>query len=84
LKKRWTIEAHRKKISNIEVDFLARDPAGILHIVEVKSAGSWAVNVVSKKQLKRLKMASEILASREPVGLVILVVMREKIVPIRL
>src|SRR4051794_30415147 len=54
LKNRWTIEAHRKKVARVEVDFLARDPTGLLHIIEVKSAGALNRNIVSYKQQRRL------------------------------
>jgi Holliday junction resolvase-like predicted endonuclease len=84
LKKNWSIEAHRKKIAHVEIDFLARDSRGMLHIVEVKSAGAWDVGVLSENQQRRLFNVAEILSLREPIGLLVLVVEEECVTPIRL
>lgn len=70
-------------MAGVEVDFLARDRRGMLHIIEVKSAGALKVDVLSPKQLKRLERAALVLSQREPVGLVVLVVMSTAILPIR-
>jgi hypothetical protein len=61
------------------VDILARDSSGLLHIVEVKSEGSWIRNIVSKNQLSRLRRVAEILSQREPIELIALVVSGDQI-----
>jgi Holliday junction resolvase-like predicted endonuclease len=71
---KWSIEAQHASIAHVEVDFLARDPQGLLHIIEVKSAGALAFGVVSQKQLKRLERAASVLALKEPISLIALVV----------
>ena len=83
-KKNWSIEAHRIKIAHVEVDFLARSPGGMLHIIEVKSGGAWGVDVLSARQSARLARVAEVLAQSEPVGLIVLVVQGEVVTPIRL
>jgi len=62
------------RIAHVEVDFLARDPSGLLNIVEVKSSGMLNRGVVSHKQRERLFRVAKVLAEKEPVELVVLVV----------
>jgi Holliday junction resolvase-like predicted endonuclease len=74
LQNKWSIEARHASIAHVEVDFLARDPEGLLHIVEVKSQGAFAFGVLSEKQRRRLERAAQVLAEKEAVGLIALVV----------
>lgn len=62
------------RIARVEVDFLARDPSGLLHIIEVKSSGMLARGIVSHKQRERLFRVARVLAEKEPVELLVLVV----------
>lgn len=62
------------RIARVEVDFLARDPSGLLHIIEVKSSGMLERGIVSHKQRERLFRVARVLAEKEPVELLVLVV----------
>ena len=53
------------KIARVQVDILARDPQGLLTIVEVKSQSHLAH--LPRSQFLRLKRASLVLAGYEPV-----------------
>lgn len=75
----WCILAERKSIAGVEVDLLARDPAGVLHIVEVKSKGAASFGIVSGAQRKRLERVALTLAAREPIELVALVCEGERV-----
>jgi hypothetical protein len=80
----WLVESHRIRVVGVEVDFLARSPSGILHIIEVKSAGALDRGVLSQRQLMRLRNAASSLAQREPIGLLVLVVLgQDQILEIR-
>lgn len=70
----WSIEAHRVRIARVEVDLLARDPSGLLHIVEVKSDGSLPRGIVSQRQLQRLERVAKVIAEQEPIEMLVLVV----------
>jgi Holliday junction resolvase-like predicted endonuclease len=70
----WSIESNRVRIAHVEVDFLARDPSGLLYIIEVKSAGALARGIVSYRQRRRLERVAQVLAQKEPVMLLALVV----------
>ncbi len=72
----WEIVATNKKISHVQVDILARDSQGLLHIVEVKSAGSLERGLLSRRQRHRLESALLSLAQIEPVELLVIVVER--------
>ncbi len=72
------------QVAHVEVDFLARDPKGILHIIEVKSAGSASRDVVSFSQQERLRRAALVLAARGPIEILILVVSGKRILQIPL
>jgi len=74
IKKGWSIEAHRIQIARVEVDFLARDSFGLLHIVEVKSEGAATRGILSARQKQRLAVVASVIAQTEPVMLIALVV----------
>lgn len=59
----WQIIERRKKLKAAEIDILARDEAGRLAIVEVKSVRNQASynEILGKKQLMRLERASQCL-----------------------
>lgn len=79
--KNWRILARRQKIARVEVDILAEDSTGLLHVVEVKSAGSARVGYVSVAQQRRLARAAQALAGTRPVE-ILLLVMQEPVLEI--
>ena len=60
------ILARRWKICGVEIDILARDSAGVLMVVEVKSLPNidWLEKRLTARQWLRLKRASAVLAAR--------------------
>lgn len=70
-------------MAGVETDFLARDPQGLLHVIEVKSAGSIERGIVSERQMLRLERAAGALAETEAVEILILIVSSQgQILPI--
>ena len=67
----WRILAHDVRISGIQVDLLARDPKGVLTIIEVKSRSRLAH--LSRCQLQRLMRVGVVLSGYEPVQLRLLI-----------
>ena len=55
-------------MAGVQIDLLARDPEGLLHLVEVKSMS--ALCRISPRQLRRLMNAGEVLSSQEAIQLV--------------
>jgi Holliday junction resolvase-like predicted endonuclease len=64
----WRLIHHDVRVAGVQIDLLARDPKGLLTVVEVKS-NSPLVNL-SWRQKRRLMCAAQVLAGREPVQLV--------------
>jgi hypothetical protein len=62
------------RIAHVEVDFLARDSFGLLHIIEVKSEGAIVRGILSTRQRDRLARVASVIAEKEPVQMLGLVV----------
>ena len=61
--------AHNCETAHVQVDILARDPSGVLSVVEVKSKSQLAH--ISFGQRRRLFRAASVLSGFEPVQLVL-------------
>jgi Holliday junction resolvase-like predicted endonuclease len=68
-KRGWTILGHDVHVAHVQVDILARDPSGLLSIIEVKSQSRMAH--LSRSQRTRLLRACSVLAEFERVQLVL-------------
>lgn len=77
--KSWRVLEQNVECAHVQVDLLARDPRGILTVVEVKcDSVVWGFGtgkkeyreaIMTRSQLKRLKRVCAILAQFEPVQL---------------
>jgi Holliday junction resolvase-like predicted endonuclease len=65
----WQIVEAGVEVAHVQVDILARDPQGVLTLIEVKSASHMAH--LSAAQQRRLFRASSVLAGFEPVQLIL-------------
>jgi hypothetical protein len=68
---RWRILAHDVRLAGVQVDLLARDPRGVLTIIEVKSQSRLAH--LSRGQWRRLMRVGVVLSGYEPVQLRLLI-----------
>lgn len=64
-KRGWKILAHDVEIAHVQIDILARNPQGVLTIVEVKSQSHMAH--ISRGQYLRLRRVGAYLSGYEPV-----------------
>lgn len=68
----WRILHHDVRVAGVQVDLLARDPKGLLTIVEVKSQSF--LSHINWRQKRRLLNAGQVLAGVESVQLVLALV----------
>jgi Holliday junction resolvase-like predicted endonuclease len=67
----WTEIHHNLKCAHVQLDIVARSPAGTLTIVEVKMQSGWGMAHVPARQAERLLRAAAYLAQAEPVQILI-------------
>lgn len=65
----WEILGHDVTCARVQIDILARSPAGVLTIFEVKTQSQQRLARLSLKQYLRLSRAASMLAQCEPVQL---------------
>ncbi|MGE4133935.1 MAG: YraN family protein [Bdellovibrionales bacterium] len=70
----WRILFHDVKIFGIQIDILARDTSGVLHLLEVKSEAAGDLGGVGFRQLARLCRVAGFLSEFEPCVLQIVLV----------
>jgi len=68
----WQVLYHNVLVAHVQVDILARDPKGVLTLVEVKLLSS--MTHLSQRQKRRLFRAAHVLSGYEPVQLVLALV----------
>jgi Holliday junction resolvase-like predicted endonuclease len=76
----WRILFHDCECAHVQIDVIARDPNGILTIVEVKSQTTSGMAYLPRRQQRRLERAASVLAQWEPIEIVLALVEDDKIV----
>lgn len=73
----WQVLHQDVQVAHVQVDILARDPRGVLTVVEVKTRSRMAQ--ISWRQRARLMRAGNVLAGSEPVQMVLVLVSNQDI-----
>ena len=65
--KQWRVLYHDVQVMGVQVDVLARDPSGILHLIEVKAQRPDGLARLAHSQRRRLFRVCTFLSHWEPI-----------------
>lgn len=65
----WRCLFHDVQVVRVQIDLIARNPQGLLTLIEVKTQGSAQMAQISFKQMQRLLRTCTFLAQWEPLEL---------------